>query len=159
MSLPVPVRLRGLAAMIPGDVQAIADVGAGHGALAAHLALRGVDRVIATEVGEGPLRELRCNLAAWGVSDRVEVRRGDGLEPLGAGEVEVVVIAGLGAATALRIAAGAPRRGVRQVLLQCMQRDHLVDPWLRARGWTVRASATCVQRGRSYTARLVEVSG
>ena len=159
MSVPVPVRLRSVAAMIPGDVHAVADVGAGHGALAAHLALRGVDRVIATEVGEGPLHELRGNLAAWGVTDRVEVRRGDGLEPLRAGEVEVAVIAGLGAATALRIAAGAERSGVRQVLLQCMQRDHLVEPWLRERGWPVRATATCVQRGRSYTARLVEVSG
>jgi tRNA (adenine22-N1)-methyltransferase len=144
--------------MVPGDARAVADVGAGHGALAAHLALRGIDRVIATEVGDGPLRELRGNLAAWRVNDRVEVRRGDGLEPLRDGEVEIAVIAGLGAVTALGIAAGAPRRGVRQLVLQCMQRGHLVEPWLRTRGWPVRASATCVQRGRSYTVRLVEVS-
>jgi tRNA (adenine22-N1)-methyltransferase len=159
VSVPVPVRLRSVVALVPASAAAVADVGAGHGALAAHLALRGHARVVATEVGEGPLRELRGNLAAWSLADRVEVRRGDGLEPLRDGEVDVVVIAGLGAGTALRIAAAAPGHGVRHLVVQCMQRDHLVEPWLRARGWPVRASTTCVQRGRSYTARLIEVPG
>ena len=157
MSVAIPARLRSAAALVPADARTVADVGAGHGALAAHLALRGTPRVIATERSEGPLAELRRNLTAWRLADRVDVRCGDGLAPLLDGEADVVVIAGVGAVTALSIAAGAPRRGVRRLVLQCMQRDHLVEPWLLAQGWVTLASDTCVQRGRAYTARLVEV--
>jgi tRNA (adenine22-N1)-methyltransferase len=135
----------------------VADVGAGHGALCAALSLRGCARVIATELSAGPLGELRSNLAGWDLTGRVEVRCGPGLAPLRFGEVDVVVIAGLGANTVLTIAGDAPAHGVRWLILQCMQRDQLVVPWLAERGWPVRASDVCVQRRRAYTARLVEV--
>lgn len=159
MTVPVPLRLRSAAALVPADTGAVADVGAGHGALAALLAMRGVPRVIATEAAVGPLRELRQNLDAWRLGSRVEVRFGDGLDVLVPGEVELAVIAGLGAHTVLGIAEAAPSRGVRRLILQCMQREHLVQPWLHARGWVEIAATRCVQRGRGYTTHLVEVGG
>lgn len=152
----VPVRLRSVGSLIP-TADAVADIGAGHGVLCAALALRGGARVIATELPGGPLAELRRNLAAWRLADLVDVRCGRGLAPLVGGEADVAVIAGVGAATALGIASEAPSHGVRWLILQCMQRDQLVTPWLAARGWPVRAADVCVQRGRTYTARLVEV--
>jgi tRNA (adenine22-N1)-methyltransferase len=157
VSVPLGTRLRSAASLVPATCAALADVGAGHGRLAAGLALAGTTHVIATELPGAPLAELRRNLAAWGLEDRVEVRCGVGLDPLARGEVDVVVVAGVGAATALRIARDAPERGVRWLVLQCMQRDHLVEPWLSEHGWPIRASEVCVQRGRSYVARLVEV--
>jgi tRNA (adenine22-N1)-methyltransferase len=157
MTVAVPARLRSVAALVPPTCTRVADVGAGHGALAAHLAQDGVASVIAIERWPGPLAELRANLARWGVDALVEVRHGAGLAPLLPAEVELAVIAGMGATTSLLIAADAPGRAVRWLILQCMQRDHLVEPWLAARGWPVRASHECVQRGRRYTARLVEV--
>ncbi len=60
-----------------------------------------VPRIIATELSAGPLRELRANLAAWRLSERVEVRCGPGLAPLAPAEVDVAVIAGVGATTML----------------------------------------------------------
>lgn len=158
MSPSLPPRLRSVATLLPATALAVADVGAGHGALAAHLALHRGGRVIAIELSAGPLAELRHNLAAWHVADRVEVRCGDGLGTLRSGEVEVAVVAGMGARTALGIAAQALARGVRWLILQCMQRDHLVEPWLSARGWPVVARDVCLQRGRTYTARLIEVA-
>jgi tRNA (adenine22-N1)-methyltransferase len=155
--VPLGTRLRSAASLVPVSCRAVADVGAGHGALAATLALAGTSHVIATELPGGPLAELRRNLAAWALEDRVEVRCGAGLDPLARGEVDVVVVAGVGATTALRIARDAPGRGVRWLVLQCMQRDHLVEPWLAEQGWPIQASDLCVQRGRSYVARLVEV--
>jgi tRNA (adenine22-N1)-methyltransferase len=157
VSVALPARLRGVSALVPAGSAVVADIGAGHGALSAALALRGCARVIATELGAGPLRELRGNLSAWRLGERVEVRCGPGLTPLAPGEVEVVVIAGVGANTMLNIAEEAPARGVRQLVLQCMQRDQLVAPWLADRGWRVIAVSTCTQRRREYTTRLVEV--
>jgi tRNA A22 N-methylase len=149
--------LRSVGSLVPPGCSAIADVGAGHGALCAMLAARTAARVIATEASAGPLAELRRNLAAWDLDGRVEVRCGAGLAPLFPHEVDAVVIAGLGAHTVMNIAADAPARGVRWLVLQCMQRDDLVAPWAMARGWRVLASDVSVQRGRAYTARLIEV--
>jgi tRNA (adenine22-N1)-methyltransferase len=157
VSVPIGARLRSAGALVPASCRAVADIGAGHGALAAGLAMRGDARIIATELPGGPLDELRRNLVSWGVAGRVEIRCGSGLTPLACGEVETVVVAGVGAATALRIADEAPSRGVSWLVLQCMQHDGLVEPWLWQRGWPVRALDTCMQRGRAYTARLVEV--
>jgi tRNA A22 N-methylase len=152
----LPRRLRTLLAMLP-QAQSVADVGAGHGALAVHLAHAGVARVIATDAGRGPYDELRRNLVSWGAGARVEARFGADLDPIAPGEVEGVVAAGMGARNLLSICAGATARGVRWVALQCIQDSELVEPWLRARGWAVLASCVPVERGRSYPTWLVRV--
>ncbi len=153
----LPSRLRSVEGLVPISSRSIADVGAGHGALSAVLALRAPVRIVATELSAGPLRELRANLATWRLSERVEVRCGRGLQPLAPAEMDTVVIAGVGASTMLTIAAEAPARAVRWLVLQCMQHDELVLPWLAARGWPVVQTEVSVQSARSYTARLVEV--
>ena len=145
---PLPRRLRGLLALLP-DADSVADVAAGHGRLAVHLAGR-FPRVIATEATDGPYRELCRNLETWDAADRVEARRGSGLEPLAAGEVEGVVVAGLGARRLAQIAEQAPGRGLRWLALQCVQRPDELAAWVRAAGWTVTVETVCEQRGREY---------
>ncbi len=157
MTVGLSPRLRSVESLVPLSAGSVADVGAGHGALCAGLARRATARLIATELTAGPLRELRANLVAWRLSERVEVRCGAGLTVFAPEEVECAVIAGVGAATMLRIATDAPARGVRWLVLQCMQHDHLVQPWLAGHGWPVLATEVSVQRARSYTARLVGV--
>lgn len=83
--------------MLPAGLS-VADVGAGDGRLALALATAG-RRVIATERSAGPYEEARRLLGPAGV----ELRLGDGLTPLGPGEVEVVVLAGLGGRTIARL--------------------------------------------------------
>lgn len=145
----LPQRLRALLALLPA-ARSVADVGAGHGALAVHLAHAGVARVIATEAARGPYDELRRNLALWSASAAVEARLGANLDPIAPGEVEGVVAAGMGARNLLSICAGAAERGVRWVGLQCIQDAELVDPWLQARGWQVLASCVPVERRHAY---------
>lgn len=152
----LPLRLRAVLDLLPPST-AVADIGAGHGALAAHLVARGVPRVIATEAGPGPFAELSGNLARFGVA--VEARLGEGMEPLAAGEVEGAVVAGMGARTLLRIAAGATERRLSWLVLQCVQDAELVEPWLQERGWRVLRRLDVVERGRRYPTWLVEVGG
>jgi tRNA (adenine22-N1)-methyltransferase len=149
-------RLRALLDMLP-SAGAVADVGAGHGALAVHLVHQGVATVIATEAAKGPYEELCRNLDAWQARSRVEPRFGADLDPLHDGEVEGVVAAGMGARNLLRICAGAAERGVRWVALQCIQDAELVEPWLSERHWTVLARTVLVDRGRSYPTWLAAV--
>lgn len=150
----LPRRLCVLLDLLP-SADAVADVGAGHGALAAHLARRGVAHVVATEARRGPLAELQRNLATWGVA--VETRLGEGLSPLRPGEVEGVVAAGMGARTLLGICAQAGGYGLRWLALQCVQDPELVDPWLAHRGWQVLARCGVVERHHLYPTWVVEV--
>ena len=157
MSLPrLPARLDGLVRMVPGSGP-VADIGAGHGLLAAHLAARG-QRVIATEVTAASLTELRGNLARWDLAGAVEVRAGTGLEPLGAGEVGGAVIAGMGARTILTVAEQAGDRGLGWLVLQAMQHQALLDSWIADREWRVVERRPLRQAGREYLGLLVEVA-
>jgi tRNA A22 N-methylase len=149
-------RLRELLAQLP-PARAVADVGAGHGALAVHLAQRGAATVIATEPGRGPYQELCRNLAAWAAGGAVEARFGADLEPIARGEVEGVVAAGMGARSLLRICAGAAERGVSWVALQCIQDAELVEPWLAAHRWPVLSSSVIVDRRHRYPTWVVAV--
>ncbi len=154
----LPRRLRALLALLP-PAHAVADVGAGHGALAVHLAHAGVEKVIATEQRRGPYDELCRNLSQWGANGHVEARFGANLDPIADGEVEGVVAAGMGARNILAICAGAAARGVRWVGLQCIQDWEHVEPWLREQGWTVLASCVPVERGHSYPTWVARVAG
>lgn len=72
----------------PGTL--MADVGTGSGAIAVAVAVNASDtRVIATDLSAGALEVASANIRAHGVEGRVELRRGDMLEPLEE-EVEVV---------------------------------------------------------------------
>jgi tRNA A22 N-methylase len=150
-------RLRALLALLP-PARTVADVGAGHGALAVHLALRGAETVIATEAARGPHEELCHNLDWWNARARVEPRFGANLDPIAPGEVEGVVAAGMGARNLLSICEGAAERGVRWIALQCIQDAELVEPWISARGWRVVSAAVVVDRGHNYPTWVVEVA-
>lgn len=150
-------RLRALLALLPTP-DTVADVGAGHGALAVHLAHRGARRVIATEAGAGPYTELCHNLTWWGAGERVEARFGAALDPIAPGEVEGVVAAGMGARNLLGICAGAAERDVRWVALQCVQDAELIDPWIERAGWRVLDATVAADRGHNYRTWLCAVA-
>ena len=157
MTPRLPARLQAVAALVPAHAHSVADVGAGHGALSAHLVHMGVQRVIATEAAPGPLAELRRNLAAWGVTDHVEVRCGRNLDPLQGGEVEGVVVAGVSARTVIGTCEQATAKSVRWMLLQCMQGGDRIEPWLAEHGWELSGRRFALQRHHLYPTWLVMV--
>ncbi len=97
--MEISPRLEALARLVtPGGV--VADVGTDHALLPIYLIREGLaTRVIATDVERGPYSRALSRVEAEGLGDRIEVRKGDGLEPLAPGEVQEVVIAGMGGQT------------------------------------------------------------
>jgi len=55
-----------------------------------------IDSAIAIDIIDGPLARAKQTIADYGLTGKVELRKGSGLEPLEIGEVEGIVIAGVG---------------------------------------------------------------
>ena len=126
----------------------MADIGCGDGQLALHLAAHG-HRVVATEARSGPAARARERLG--------ECRLGDGLEPLFPGEVEVIVVAGLGGGTIAGLLARSPAVAASAGLwiLQPMQRAERLRAWLAQGGHAVEREVPVEDRGRLYTVLVV----
>ncbi len=102
MSRRLSARLQAVAELVPPGAR-VADVGTDHAQLLAWLRAHGrITAGIGIDVVPGPLAQAGRTLAACGV-EGVELRRGDGLQPLAVGEVDVVVLAGMGGARIVRL--------------------------------------------------------
>lgn len=103
--LPFPAldaRLQAAADLIRAPLHA--DIGSDHAALPIFLLRSGrADRVIVVEKTAGPLSVARQAIAAAGLSDRAELRLGDGLAGLTGEELNSVSLTGLGQRTVLGI--------------------------------------------------------
>ncbi|NLJ57491.1 MAG: SAM-dependent methyltransferase [Tissierellia bacterium] len=75
----------------------VADIGTDHGYVAEMLLKKGIcKKVIATDLREGPLNRALEHLTKVNLLDRCELRLGSGLTVLNEGEVDAIIIAGMG---------------------------------------------------------------
>ncbi len=134
-------RLRAVAELVPRGSR-VADVGSDHGLLPVLLLESGrAARCIATERDAARLAALRGRLSSRGdPRDRLDLRAGDGLAALSENDrIDVVVVAGLGARSIVRILdtpaldALAPAR----LVLQPQTEPHLVRRFLVRRGFAI----------------------
>lgn len=111
-------RLLALALRVPAGCR-VADIGTDHARLPIYLLQRGIaERVIATDVREGPLQMAAEALEKRGLSESVELRLGCGAGCLSTNEVDCVVIAGMGGDTIAEILRKDPWLGQKHLLLQ-----------------------------------------
>lgn len=95
----MPIRLDQRLSLIASltDYGSVADVGCDHGKLGYYLVSTDrASKVIATDISAPSLAKASDLARENGVSDVVETRLGDGLAPIKDGEVDTVIIAGLG---------------------------------------------------------------
>lgn len=76
----------------------VADIGTDHGFIPAYLLAEGIcPRAVLTDVNRGPLEKCKANLKELGIDPVLyDIRLGNGFEPLEAGEISTVIIAGMG---------------------------------------------------------------
>lgn len=92
-------RLKMCADMISGN-GIVCDVGTDHALLAAHLITTGkCEKVIASDINEGPLESAHKTIEKYGISGKVELVLSDGLKNVSLENVSDVVIAGMGGET------------------------------------------------------------
>lgn len=145
-------RLEAVAAFVEAGA-AVADIGTDHGYLAMELKRRDSSRrVIAADKNGGPCGAARKTLRENGMEQAVEVRQGDGLTALAAGEVDTVCIAGMGGKLITDILAARPEvfAGLKCVVLQPQNAFGVLRGWLYEHGWHIEDEALAKVDGRVY---------
>lgn len=95
-------RLLKVAELVSGKT--VADIGTDHGKLLIYLLKKNkINFGIGSDVADGPASACRKNVFLYGLSDKIEVRIGDGLETISENEIESIIIAGMGGELILKI--------------------------------------------------------
>lgn len=145
-------RLQAIADMIRPDAH-VADIGTDHAYLPIYLVERGkAVRVVAGEVHEGPYHAAQTAIKRTGREDKIDLRLGDGLAVLEPGEVDTVVIAGMGGHTIVDVLQGRPEvvKLLNRLILQPMVAAAAVRRWLQDNGWYISDESLVLDDGRLY---------
>lgn len=151
-------RLAAISEFIPPGL-VVADIGTDHAHLPINLVLSGRNpRVIATDLNEKPYRGAYSAVSGKNLSGAVDVRLGDGLQALSPGEAQVIVIAGMGGNTIVKILEDS--RGVlaetKRMVLQPMADAGDLRIWLPGNGWKLVAERLVEEDGRIYPVIVAE---
>ena len=153
-------RLRMAAELVP-RCGLLADVGTDHAYLPVWLVQNQVSqRVLASDIGQGPLRRARETVEFYDLTDRVETILADGLNYPQAEHAEVVTICGMGGETMISVLQAAPwTREGRRIVLQPQSKLPELEAWLQAHEYAVTAAKLCLDGGKLYLAMAVQGGG
>lgn len=154
-------RLGLVASLVPEGVRA-ADVGCDHAQLPIALIQSGTClSVIASDLREGPLASARDNVRRAGLTDRIALRRSDGLDQFSPGEADCVVMAGMGGILITQLIARADWLRSPEVclVLQPMSDAHLVRKTLWESGFAIEDERAAVAHRRVYSALRARYCG
>lgn len=140
----------------------LADIGTDHARLPAALVASGhCPRAVASDLRPGPVAAARRTVATAGLQALIDVRLGDGLTPLKPGEVDDIVIAGMGGETIAAIleAASWIRDQQYRLILQPMTRAEHLHRYLLQNGFSILREEAVQEGEHIYLALLAGFSG
>ena len=132
----------------------VVDVGTDHALLPIFLIQNGLSsKVIGVELNRGPYLKARNNVAALGLDKYIDLRLGDGLEPVLNDQVNIIVIAGMGGKTIIEILKKSTSllKRVDRVILQPMNGCESVRNYLHyAKGLKIADEDIVMENDRFY---------
>lgn len=156
MAIRLTKRLRAVAGYVDTS-RNVADIGCDHGKLALYLAQAGCPKVVGCDISLPSLEKAR-QLKTQYAQDNLQLRAGDGLQPLRPGEVSVLVLSGMGGITITRILGCSPTvlEQVEEMVLSPQSELLQVYAFLAANGFCVADEEIVLDAGRLY--RVLRVS-
>lgn len=145
-------RLQTIASYVPPG-SALGDIGTDHAYLPVYLAQEGIiAKAIGVDIHKGPYESAQQTVKSYGLQDRIHIRLGNGLAPLGKGEVNTLTIAGMGGVTILGILSSNPpvMEGVSTLILQPQGAEARVRGELISQGWKLQDECLVQEDGRVY---------
>ncbi len=145
-----------------GEGEVFADIGTDHAYLAIHLLSIGkISHAYLTDIEKRPLERARCNVAAAGLSDRVDFYLTDGAAALSELGITTYAICGMGGELIADIISRAPalhRPGVT-LILQPMTRAEDLRRYLFNNGFSVAEEKYAADLDKSFIILKVHYTG
>ena len=132
-------RLMAVAQMITPGLP-VADIGCDHAYLPIYLVRENMAPfVVACDVNAGPVAKACENIEDVDLSEKIDVRQGDGLSPLRPGEVKSVVLAGMGGKLMMRILSDGADvlEGVLEIIMEPQSEVSALRHYLQDNGFRI----------------------
>jgi tRNA (adenine22-N1)-methyltransferase len=155
--MELSLRLQKIADFVP-EGRVVADIGTDH----AHLPIwlieqKKIKKAYAMDIGEGPLLRAKDAVHRYGMEKVIETRLSDGLTMLEEGEVQTVIIAGMGGPLICSILD--KRRdlwdSISEFILSPQSEIKMVRKFLRENGLLIVKEEMLVDMGKFYTVMKV----
>lgn len=146
-------RLLAIANEVPEE-GALADVGCDHAYTSIYLAThKKLRHIIAMDVRTGPLSKAKENIKANGLDEIIETRLSDGLQAVKKGEIDTVVISGMGGALIQKILSEGKEvlEGVNYLILQPQTEKAELRSYLHSIGMSIKKEVMLIDEGKYYT--------
>ncbi|WP_025028191.1 tRNA (adenine(22)-N(1))-methyltransferase [Caldalkalibacillus mannanilyticus] len=151
-------RLAEVASLVPAGSR-LADIGTDHAYLPVHLLIQGkICTAVAGEINEGPYQSAVNQVEKLGLKGVVDVRKGNGLEVIRDGEVDVIAIAGMGGALICQILEEGIEKlsKVKRLILQPNMAEHLIRQWLIDHHWELKEEKVIEEDHKIYEILMAE---
>ncbi|MCA0982724.1 tRNA (adenine(22)-N(1))-methyltransferase TrmK [Halobacillus yeomjeoni] len=151
-------RLALVASFLP-EKSNFADIGSDHAYLPCYVCLRDEKaKAIAGEVNEGPYQSALNEVNAHNLSDRIDVRLGNGLQVLEENEVNQIVIAGMGGPLIRDILdEGKDKLGaVDRIIVQPNIDARSLRIWFKEQGYALKEEEILEENGHIYEVLVAE---
>ena len=150
--MEISLRLKTISHEVSGAT--VADIATDHAYIPIYLCTeRGINKAIAGDVNKSPLARATHNILRCGCQHKIETRLGYGLEKISLGEVESVVIAGVGGCLVVEILELEPEKTIsfNQLVLQPQSDIYKVRKCVHKIGFKIANERMVYEDGKFYT--------
>jgi len=145
-------RLQAVVSMVTPGLR-VADVGCDHAYVSIYLIEHGIaSECLAMDVNEGPLQRAQKNIQTHRLTDRIQTRLGSGLEQAKPGEVDAVLMAGMGGILVRDLLEGSREisQSLQEWILQPQSDIDLVRRYIRENGFRIVEEDMVLEDGKYY---------
>ena len=145
-------RLKIIAEKIP-ECDILADIGTDHGYIPIYAVKNHLCRkALAADLRPGPLKMAQRNIIRYGLEDQIEIRLGNGLEPIEYSESDIIVISGMGGQLIRDILSRSFEKAVhaKLLLLQPNNAVNALRKWIYENGFDIVDETLVLDSGKIY---------
>ncbi len=158
MQVKLTPRLEKIASLVKKDSK-VADIGTDHGYIPLFLLQNNISSfAIASDVNKKPLESAENNIKIYGYNEKIQTRLGGGLTTLKAGEVDTIIIAGMGGLLIADILEASPEilNTAKTFILQPMQAQEELRKYVVQKGFSIKKDLLVKEDHRIYEVMVIE---